>query len=187
MKFNGKIIIFGEIPGGAFCPLFGDNVRLWPDIEVRGDMMTLMFEEYATLDIEPILSGIQLLVHLFGAQIDGLSLLKSEDGSDTWKYQNGWQHEKPTKKTKIGPLDAVDDAALIAEMERRGFTATKKDTYWVTYRVDGRVTFEVQANSVEEAKQAAVNAWQDADFGVLEDIDGEPISVSDEQNIVWEK
>lgn len=187
MKISGKVITFGEIPYGALCALFGDNVRPRPKIEIRSNMMILIFEECVVLDVEPILSGVEQMAHLFGAQIGGLSYVKSNDGSDIWTYQKGWHHENQPTKTKIGLLDAVDDAALIAEMERRGFTATKKDTYWVTYRIDGRVTFEVQANSVEEAKQAAEYAWQDADFGVLEDIDGEPVSVSDEQNIVWEK
>lgn len=60
--------------------------------------------------------------------------------------------------------------------------------YYVKFKVEGRYTAEVEADSVEEAKEKAKLVVFDADFGVIEDVDYEPISVEDENdNFVWEK
>ena len=45
--------------------------------------------------------------------------------------------------------------------------------YYVTYRIDARYVTEVEADSLEEAKQKADEEWCDADFGVAQDIDVE--------------
>ena len=59
--------------------------------------------------------------------------------------------------------------------------------YYVTYKIDSRYIAEVEADSVEEALKNAEKEYCDADFGVAEDIDGEPIIVEDENgNFVWE-
>ena len=59
--------------------------------------------------------------------------------------------------------------------------------YWVTYKVEARYIAEVEADDIEEAKKKAESEYFDADFGVAEDIDGEPIIIEDEAgNYVWE-
>lgn len=59
--------------------------------------------------------------------------------------------------------------------------------YWVTYKVEARYIAEVEANDIEEAKKKAESEYIDADFGVAEDIEGEPIIIEDEKgNYVWE-
>ena len=60
--------------------------------------------------------------------------------------------------------------------------------YYVTYRIDARFIAEVEADSIEEAKELAREEYEDADFGVARDIDGEPVIIEDENgNYVWEK
>lgn len=59
--------------------------------------------------------------------------------------------------------------------------------YFVTFKVDARYVADVEANSAEEAKKLAEEAYIDADFGEAKDIDGKPIIVEDENgNYVWE-
>lgn len=53
--------------------------------------------------------------------------------------------------------------------------------YVVTMAVDGRYTCEVEAASIEEAKEQASKAFFDADFGDLEDIDAECVNVENEE------
>ena len=58
----------------------------------------------------------------------------------------------------------------------------------VTFKVEGRFIVGVKADTVDEAKKLAVDKYYDADFGALEDTDGEPVVVEDsEDNYVWEK
>lgn len=60
--------------------------------------------------------------------------------------------------------------------------------YYVTYKVEARFIAEVEADDIEEAKKKAESEYVDADFGVAEDIDGEPIIIEDENgNYVWER
>lgn len=60
--------------------------------------------------------------------------------------------------------------------------------YYVTYRIDARFVAEVEADSLEEARNKAEEKFSDADFGVAQDIDGEDIIVEDENgNYVWER
>lgn len=40
--------------------------------------------------------------------------------------------------------------------------------YYVDFIVTGQYTAEVEANSIEEAKELAVKKWEDADFGELQ-------------------
>lgn len=63
--------------------------------------------------------------------------------------------------------------------------------YYVTYRIEGRYTAEVEAPSIEAARKEAVAAYETADFGELRDVGEcggtEQVSVEDEEgNIVWE-
>lgn len=61
-------------------------------------------------------------------------------------------------------------------------------TYYVTYKIDARYIAEVEADSFEEAMEKAEENYIDADFGVAQDIDGEPVVVEDESgNFIWEK
>ena len=64
-----------------------------------------------------------------------------------------------------------------------------KKKYFVTFRIDARFVTEVEADSIEAAKEAAESNYMDANFGELEDIvDDECIIVEDaDGNIVFEK
>lgn len=60
--------------------------------------------------------------------------------------------------------------------------------YYVTWAIDGRFVAEVEAESELEARNKSIELYQDADFGVLEDIEGDPVVVEDERgDYVWEK
>ena len=60
--------------------------------------------------------------------------------------------------------------------------------YYVHYKVEARYIAEVEAGSIEEARQKADVVFSEADFGVAEDIDGEAIIIDDEEyDYVWEK
>lgn len=60
--------------------------------------------------------------------------------------------------------------------------------YYVHYKVEARYIAEVEADSIEEARQKADVVFSEADFGVAEDIDGEAIIIDDEEyDYVWEK
>ena len=61
-------------------------------------------------------------------------------------------------------------------------------TYYVTFKIDARFVAGVEADSLEEARKKAEEAFSDADFGEATDIDGEAIIAEDENgNYVWEK
>ena len=63
----------------------------------------------------------------------------------------------------------------------------EKQEYYVTMKVEGRFIAKVLAETVKEAKELAVNEYENADFGKLEDIDGDCIIVEDtDGNYVWE-
>lgn len=60
--------------------------------------------------------------------------------------------------------------------------------YWVSFKIEGRYVAAVEANNVNEAIEKAKDEYIDANFGELQDIDGEPIIIQDENdNFVWEK
>lgn len=64
-------------------------------------------------------------------------------------------------------------------------------TYYVTFAIDGRYTAEVDlpTNSTpQQIKEEAQLKYMDADFGELEDVDAEPVSITDpDDNFIWEK
>ena len=63
-----------------------------------------------------------------------------------------------------------------------------KETFYVTFKVEGRYVVGVQAESEAEARQNARYRYEDADFGALGDIDGEIVVVENEKGeYVWEK
>ena len=55
--------------------------------------------------------------------------------------------------------------------------------YKVTMKVEGYFKVEVEAENVEQARQNASDAFYDADFGELKDIDANIVNVKDEDNI----
>lgn len=59
-------------------------------------------------------------------------------------------------------------------------------TYYVTYKIEGRWTTDVEASSVEEAKEKAQCYLEAADLNRMEFIDTCPIIVEDDKDIVWE-
>ena len=64
---------------------------------------------------------------------------------------------------------------------------SKPKKFYVTYRIDARFTAEVEANTEEEAKEKSVSVWYEADFGQAKDVDGEIVSVEDEEgNVIYE-
>lgn len=67
----------------------------------------------------------------------------------------------------------------------------KTEKIFVTYRIEGRYTAEVEAGSLEEARKKAEEAYYNADFGELHDVgdcNTEQIYATDANgNFVWEK
>lgn len=63
----------------------------------------------------------------------------------------------------------------------------KLSTYYVTFRVEGRYITKAIAKNAEEAIEKATDEYVEANFGELQDIDGNPAIVEDEDgNFVWE-
>lgn len=90
--------------------------------------------------------------------------------------------------------DAVPDhptnkTFLIVEIrEEQTQKVAKTQKYYVKFKVDARFVAEVEAESLEDAKKKATEAFQNADFGEAEDIDADMISVTDENgNYLYEK
>lgn len=55
-------------------------------------------------------------------------------------------------------------------------------TYSFEAKVSGYYHIEVEANSLEEAKEKGLDAYYEADFGSLEDCETEHLCVSDEND-----
>lgn len=84
------------------------------------------------------------------------------------------------------------DAAPVSAAEKPEPPAVpepKMQDYYVTFAIDGRSTFKVEASDPESAKCEAECEFQAADYGeYLEFVDSKIISVEDEQgNIVYER
>ena len=58
--------------------------------------------------------------------------------------------------------------------------------YYVTIKVDARYVAMVEADSVEEARRLGEEKFSTANLNECEVVEGEPIIVSDEDDIVWE-
>ena len=58
--------------------------------------------------------------------------------------------------------------------------------YYVTIAVEGRYVAEVEANSIEEAKELGWCEFEDANLNEMECVGSRPIIVEDEEDIVWE-
>lgn len=60
--------------------------------------------------------------------------------------------------------------------------------YFVRMKIDARYTTEVEADSIEEAKEKAEENFSNADFGEASDIDGDVVVIEDpDGNYVYEK
>ena len=60
--------------------------------------------------------------------------------------------------------------------------------YFVTFKIEGRFVTAVHAQNLEKAKRKAIYKYEDADFGELNDIEGEVIMVEDNKgNYLYEK
>ena len=58
---------------------------------------------------------------------------------------------------------------------------------YVTLKVTGKFVVEANTKNIEKAKEIANNAFAEADFGVLSDIDASPTKIEDENgNFIWE-
>jgi phosphomannomutase len=58
--------------------------------------------------------------------------------------------------------------------------------YYVTYAISAYYVAEVEADSLEEAREKAGDKYYEADFGDATDIDADQVIVEDEDdNILW--
>lgn len=78
-----------------------------------------------------------------------------------------------------------DEAYAVMQEELKRLYAPKK-TYYVTFKVEGRYTVQVDAASIEEAKEMAQAEFDAANLNEMDMIDSEPVTVEDENDIVWE-
>lgn len=104
--------------------------------------------------------------------------------------------------TKL-PEDVLTPSLIDALVSQLSFTSESKkpeppaptapepkvQDYYVTFAIDGRSTFKVEAHDIESAKCEAECEFQAADYGeYLELVDSKIISVEDEHgNIVYER
>lgn len=67
-------------------------------------------------------------------------------------------------------------------------TESKMQDYYVTFAINGRYTVKVEADSTSTAMSSAIDAFCDADFGELAEIESDPVLIEDERgNYVYEK
>ena len=87
------------------------------------------------------------------------------------------------------PALIVNEPEDASENEPKPFITTEKA--YVTFKIEGRYIAEVKTNtqmSQEEVLKAAEDMYTDADFGELEDIEGDAIMIEDEiGNYLYEK
>ena len=55
--------------------------------------------------------------------------------------------------------------------------------YEVKIKVEGYIEVDVEAENVDKARRAAIDAYYGADFGELKDPDAKIVTVEDENNI----
>lgn len=55
--------------------------------------------------------------------------------------------------------------------------------YYVSLAIDGRYHTVVDANNFEDAKEKAIEMYQDANFGDLECIECNPVNAEDENGV----
>jgi len=52
--------------------------------------------------------------------------------------------------------------------------------YFITYKIDGRISVEVEAGSLEEAVEKSYGEFAEADLSKMEYVDADPVSCTDE-------
>lgn len=55
--------------------------------------------------------------------------------------------------------------------------------YKVKIKIEGYIEADVEAESVEQARRDAIEAFYEADFGELKDADAKIVTIMDENNI----
>ena len=108
------------------------------------------------------------------------------DGS-LWVYLEEFlQTEFQDPGYMMGLIDLMDDHEEMWKFYREHYIPEKQE-YYVTMKVEGRFITKVLAETIKEAKELAVSEYENADFGKLEDIDGDCIIVEDaDGDYVWE-
>jgi hypothetical protein len=83
---------------------------------------------------------------------------------------------------------AKDTLMEIAENLKNAILGEEFNTYYVHFKVESRYVVAVKAKSLDEAKEKGEYEFSGADFGVSEDIDGEIVSVENEDgDYLYEK
>lgn len=111
-----------------------------------------------------------------------------------------WKEYYGNNPRKVGATEYWDDKAVGISSDGAPISLSHalppapgnndgaKGVFYVNYAIDARFVARVEAETVNEALNLAESAFVDADFGEAEEIDGEPISVENEDgNFVWEK
>lgn len=93
------------------------------------------------------------------------------------KAQEAFGHEED----EYGGWDEAY-ATMEDELKKR---YTEK-TYYVTFRFEGRYTTDVNAKSIEEAKEKAVAYYEAANLNEADIIESGIVTVDDGKDIVWE-
>lgn len=78
----------------------------------------------------------------------------------------------------MGLIDLMDDHEEMWKFYREHYIPEKQE-YYVTMKVEGRFITKVLAETIKEAKELAVSEYENADFGKLEDIDGNCVTIED--------
>lgn len=83
-------------------------------------------------------------------------------------------------------IELMDDHEEMWKFYRDHYIPEKQE-YYVTMKVEGRFIAKVLAETVKEAKELAISEYENADFGKLEDIDGDCITVENAHgDFLWE-
>lgn len=83
-------------------------------------------------------------------------------------------------------IELMDDHEEMWRFYREHYIPEKQE-YYVTMKVEGRFIARVLAETIKEAKELAISEYENADFGKLEDIDGDCIAVEDAHgDFLWE-
>lgn len=83
-------------------------------------------------------------------------------------------------------IELMDDHEEMWKFYRDHYIPEKQE-YYVTMKVEGRFIAKVLAETVKEAKELAVSEYENADFGKLEDIDGNCVTIEDTHgDFLWE-
>lgn len=86
----------------------------------------------------------------------------------------------------MGLIELMDDHETMWQFYREHYIPEKQE-YYVTMKVEGRFIVKVLAETIKEAKELAISEYENADFGKLEDIDGNCVTIEDTHgDFLWE-